>query len=267
MIIMIAEMVGIVATQKTTPRQTLILRHLRSSGRMDVNQLARLCQCSPITVRRALQALESRNLVVRTPGGAMPVDQVAIEVSFPERLTINTEQKHRIAQSAAELVEDGAVLLLDNGSSVYLLAEYLSDRNNLTIITFFLPLMNKLPQRCDWKIILAGGQLRNGRGDLVGPLTEEFLSKIYADIAFFGADGLDEATGVWTVDPESARLTEVMCNSSAQKILLADSSKLHRRAAFAAVRWECIDRWITDSGADADVMKTISDKGVKVELV
>jgi len=58
-----------------------------------------------------------------------------------------------------------------------------------------------------------------------------------------------------------------MCNCSAQKILLADSSKLHRRAAFAAVRWECIDRGITDSGADADVMKTISDKGVKVELV
>ncbi len=197
----------------------------------------------------------------------MPVDQVAIEVAFPERLTINADRKERIASAAAEHVKDGQVLLLDNGSSVYLLAEYLAGKQDLTILTFFLPLVNKLSQNNNWKIILTGGQIRNGRGDLVGPLTEEFFAKVYADVAFFGADGLDVETGVWTVDPESARLTQRMCNAAAKRILLADSSKLTRRAAFAAANWDLIDLWITDRQAPADLVAAVRDKGIEIELV
>jgi len=159
------------------------------------------------------------------------------------------------------------VLLLDNGSSVYLLAEYLAGKQDLTILTFFLPLVNKLSQNNNWKIILTGGQIRNGRGDLVGPLTEEFFAKVYADVAFFGADGLDVETGVWTVDPESARLTQRMCNAAAKRILLADSSKLTRRAAFAAANWDLIDLWITDRQAPADLVAAVRDKGIEIELV
>ncbi len=250
-----------------TDRERHILQQLRSSGRLTVGSLAEACGCSAVTVRRALQSLEEKRLVVRTPGGAMPVDQVSIEVAFPERLTINTERKHRIAAAAAKFVEDGQVLLLDNGSSVYLLPEYLSGKRDLTIITFFLPLVNRLSEQTGWKIILAGGQLRNGRGDLVGPLTEEFVSKVYADVAFFGADGLDVASGVWTVDPESARLTQTMCKSSARRVLLADSTKLSRRAAFAAVQWESIDHWITDKAVDPEAAGRICDNDVDIKMV
>lgn len=248
-------------------REHQILTRLRSAGRLTVAQLTEVCRCSGPTVRRCLTALERKNLVVRTAGGAVPVDHVAIEVAFPERLTINADKKQRIAAAAARHVADNQVLLLDNGSSVYLLAEYLKDKHNLTIITFFLPLVNKLAQHTDWKIILAGGQLRNGRGDLVGPFTEQFIRKVYADMAFFGADGLDPETGVWTVDSESAHLTRVMCESAAEAVLLADSSKLSRRAAFAAVGWEAVDRWITDEEADEDLIGTLCEQDIDVELV
>jgi len=248
-------------------REQQIVNHLRSFGRLSVGRLAELARCSQPTIRRSLQALESRNLVVRTPGGAMPVDQITMEVAFPERLTINAERKRRIAAAAATHVQDGQVLVLDNGSSVYLLAEHLNGKRNLTIITYFLPLVNKLSQHSDWKIILTGGQLRNGRGDLIGPLAEEFLSRIYADVAFFGADGLDLETGVSSVDPESAALTQTMCKSAARKVLLADSTKLSRRAAFAAINWDYIDRWTTDREVDRDLTNRIREKGVDVELV
>ena len=87
----------------------------------------------------------------------MAIDHVGVEVSFPERLTINADQKQRIAAAAAKRVRDNSVILIDNGSSVYLMADYLSEKKNLTIITFFLPLVNKLSVRSDWKILWGKG--------------------------------------------------------------------------------------------------------------
>jgi len=248
-------------------RNQLILRELRSNGRLSVDELAEKCNCSAVTVRRALQELQNQGLVVRTPGGALAVDHIGVEVAFPERLTINADQKRRIAQKAAELIEDNSVILMDNGSSVYLMADYMSKKNNLTIITFFLPLVNKLTIRDDWKIIIPGGQLRQERSDLIGPLTEEFVQKIYADKLFFGADGLDVATGISTVDQESSRLTEVLINCAAQRILLADSSKLAKRATFASIGWDKVDKWIVDDGIDKESADKIRNKNVELEIV
>jgi DeoR family transcriptional regulator, aga operon transcriptional repressor len=248
-------------------RNQTILTELRNNGRLSVEDLAHRCDCSAVTIRRALGELEDKGLIVRTSGGALAVDHVGVEVSFPDRLTINSDQKQRIAAAAAGLVRDNAVIMLDNGSSVYLMADFLSDKKNLTIITFFLPLVNKLSVRPDWKIILAGGELRPSRSDVVGSLTEEFVSRLHADQLFFGADGLDIEKGISTVDAESARLTQILAKSAAKKILLADSSKLHRRATFSAVAWDEVDRWITDDRINKESVTRIQKKGVVIEQV
>jgi DeoR family transcriptional regulator of aga operon len=248
-------------------RDQLILNELRTHGRLSVEELAQRCDCSAVTIRRSLGELQAKGLVVRTPGGAIIVDHIGVEVAFPERLTINADEKQRIARAAADLVKDDSVIMLDNGSSVYLMADYLAEKRNLTIITFFLPLVNKLSNRSDWRIILIGGELRSSRSDMVGPLAEEFVSRLFADQFFFGADGLDVATGISAVDAESARLTQIMANSSAKKIVLADSSKLHRRATYSVFGWENVDRWLTDPGVDEENLTAIKAKGVSIDLI
>jgi len=248
-------------------RDQLILKELRSNGRLSVEELAHRCNCSAVTIRRALQDLQDKGLIVRTPGGAIPVDHIGMEVAFPERVTINADCKQRIAAAAAGLVKDNSVIMLDNGSSVYLIADYLGEKRNLTIILFFLPLLSKLSIRPDWRIILAGGELRPSRSDIVGPLTEDFISRLHADQLFFGADGLDVAKGISTVDPESARLTQILAKSSARKILLADSSKLHRRATFSAIGWDSIHQWIPDNGVEEENLNSIRAKGVMIDIV
>jgi DeoR/GlpR family transcriptional regulator of sugar metabolism len=248
-------------------RDQLILKELRINGRLSVEEMAARCQCSGITIRRALDDLQDKGLVVRTPGGAMAVDHVGVEVAFPERLTIHAEEKNRIAKKAAEQVKDHSVIMLDNGSSVYLMADFLGEKKGLTVITFFLPLVHKLAARSDWKIILAGGEIRPGRSDVVGGLTEGFLANIYADQFFFGADGLDVQAGISTVDSESARLTELLAKNSDRKILLADHSKLQKRATYNAVPWSSVDLWITNRGVEEDCLKSIRKKGVEIKEV
>jgi DeoR family transcriptional regulator of aga operon len=247
-------------------RDQLILKELRENGRLSVEELAQRCGCSAVTIRRSLGELQSKGLVVRTPGGAIVVDHVGIEVAFPERLTIHSDEKQRIARAAASLVKDDSVIMLDNGSSVYLMADYMGEKHNLTIITPFLPLVNKLSNRSDWRIILVGGEIRSSRSDVVGPLAEEFVSRLYADQFFFGADGLDVTVGVSAVDAESARLTQIMAKSSAKKIVLADSSKLHRRATYSVIGWENVDRWVTDPGVDEENLVAIKAKSVSIDL-
>ncbi|MFA5863749.1 MAG: DeoR/GlpR family DNA-binding transcription regulator [Phycisphaerae bacterium] len=248
-------------------REQLILAELRNKGRVSVEDLAGQCDCSEVTIRRALHKLQEKGQIVRTSGGAIAVDHVGVEVAFPERLTINADHKQRIAHAAANIVQDNSVVMLDNGSSVYLMADFLNSKSNLTIITSFLPLVNKLSSKSDWRIIVAGGELRSSRSDLVGSLTEEFISRLYADYVFLGADGLDVEMGISTVDVETARLTKVLAKSAAKKILLADSSKLSRRATFSAIGWTSVDRWITDAGVDEDHLKKIRNQGVTVDIV
>src|SRR5665213_725663 len=125
---------------KTDKRAKEILRLLLHNGKTSVDELTVLLKTSPASVRRDLVRLEERGLVHRTHGGAMLAGQAVYEpfrfdAAFRIREERFTKEKHRIAQAAADLVQENEAIGITAGTTTTQVAQCLRHRNNLHIIT------------------------------------------------------------------------------------------------------------------------------------
>src|SRR6056297_1292253 len=80
-------------------RHAQILRHLRESGRMQVETLATLLGTTPQTVRKDLNILASEGKILRFHGGASLLAGVEY-TAFEIRKEVAAEQKERIGRAS-----------------------------------------------------------------------------------------------------------------------------------------------------------------------
>src|SRR5208337_1445942 len=79
-------------------------------------------------------------------------------------------------------------------------------------------------------VILTGGTLRSNSYSLVGPIAEESLRRLKADILFLGVDGFDTQSGVSTPNLLEAQLNRLMVQSAARVIADKQIPRQHLRA-------------------------------------
>ncbi len=99
-------------------RRNEILEIMKENPKVMVDELAEKFQVSLITVRRDLQYLEDRNLLVRFHGGAE-------SVTSPDTAEQNEVNLYRrlIAQYAATLAEDGDSLFINTSRNALQMLE------------------------------------------------------------------------------------------------------------------------------------------------
>jgi DeoR/GlpR family transcriptional regulator of sugar metabolism len=217
-----------------------------------------------MTIRRDLTKLAEDGQVVRTHGGAGPGSQVSFEFQFLRRAQENASAKQLIGATAAAMVQEGQSVLLDSGSTTLAIARELTTRNRLTVITTSLPIASVLQRSPRVETLLLGGYVRRESPDLEGPLTEQNLDYLRADIAFIGADGIDAAGNVYNASLSLARMLAKMVTSAERVFVVADQTKLGRKALASfgnVLQWGGL---ITDAPADADIVRQLSAAGVNV---
>ena len=126
---------------KTKHKDLAPLRHgqllslLRQEGVVRLDTLCERLEVSPATIRRDLEELETRGLLRRVHGGAVPVNKLLEEPLFDEKADQFQKEKSRIAQAALEFIEPGETVYLDGGSTVLALARLLKNRDDITVVT------------------------------------------------------------------------------------------------------------------------------------
>jgi len=109
--------------------------------------------------------------------------------------------------------------------------------------------------------------LRKNSLSLVGPLAEDVLKQIRADILFLGVDGFDPQIGVTTPNVLESRVNRAMVSSSRRVVAVCDSTKFGRSTMALIVPPTAIHTVITDDQVeDADV-KTLRSAGIEVIIV
>ncbi len=104
-------------------RRRAILDLLTHQGRVLVTELARQFETSQVTIRKDLEILHAHGLVHRTHGGALPSREGALEdPTLREKEKLHHQEKLRIADSAAQKVKEGQVLILDSGTTTTAIA-------------------------------------------------------------------------------------------------------------------------------------------------
>jgi DeoR/GlpR family transcriptional regulator of sugar metabolism len=211
-------------------RLDLIERYIREHRYADLHTLAARFTISLSTVRRALDQLEEAGVLRRHHGGASLVetDELAREYDFIARDERQANEKFAIAQAVAELVQPGMTVILDGGTSAYAVARLLVAKR-LQVVTNSLPIAGFFSEIGSVETIVTGGSIHNRLGVLVGPLCEQSLEQIHADIAILGGAGITEA-GVWNHNALIVAVQRRMIAAAERTVFALDHSKFGRKA-------------------------------------
>jgi len=248
-------------------RRRAILESVNRNGRVLVGELAEQFDTSRVTIRKDLEILHARGLVHRTHGGALPSRESALaDPTLREKERLHRKEKHRIAQAAAAMVNEGQVVVLDSGSTTTAIARALQRFHKLTVVTNSVNIAAELAGS-DVEVILTGGTLRKNSFSLVGPIAEDTLRRLNADVLFLGVDGLDVHYGLSTSNLLEAKVNRVMVDVSKMVVAVCDASKFGRRSLSLIVPPSALHRVITDRAAPKSDVKKLQKIGIEVALV
>ena len=245
-------------------RRNHLLGLIKRDGRVLVSEVSDGLGISRITIRKDLDFLESQGLVQRTHGGALsPQESTLLDLSLQEKGQKQLKEKEHIAKAAASLVEEGQCILLDSGTTTTAIARELRRFSRLTIITNAVNIATELAGT-DFEVILTGGTLRKNSFSLVGPLAEEVLCEMHADILFLGVDGFDTKIGPTTPNVLESRVNRAMIKASTRVVAVCDSTKFVHRSLALIVPTKAIHTVITDNQLRDKDLETLTSIGVEV---
>ncbi|MFU8859814.1 MAG: transcriptional repressor AgaR [Cyclonatronaceae bacterium] len=245
-------------------RRNKALKMLKEDGQVSVAELSALLDVSEVTIRKDLQYLEKRNLLIRTHGGAMQNDYLVHDQHFEEKSKHFHEEKRRIGEAAANLVKDGDTLILDAGTTIMQIARHLHGKRKLTILTSAVNVAMELNRIPDVQLIILGGVIRQTSAAVVGPYAESMVSEHFCSKLFLAGDGFDPEFGLTTTNALEAHLNRVMIRSAQETIVVMDSSKFGKRGLSRICGIDSITSIITDSGIPDGIRRMLEEKEVNV---
>ncbi|GES08990.1 DeoR family transcriptional regulator [Acrocarpospora macrocephala] len=227
---------------------------------------------SDVTARADLDALEGRNMLRRVRGGAMAVGKrLREEPSFEEALSTSAIEKALIGEAAAALVNDGESITLDVGTTTTFIARALAARTELAEVVVFtnglniaLELEGAIPRLT---VVLTGGTLRRRQHSLVDPLAHQIFDRINTCTVFLGCNGVHPEAGITNINLPEAEMKQRMLRAAAQRVVVADGSKVGQIQLAAVAPISEVDLLITGPSADPHVLAALRERGLRVEVV
>jgi DeoR family transcriptional regulator of aga operon len=253
-------------------RLNAVLDLLAETGQIEVEDIVAKLDVSAATARRDLDALASQQLLTRTRGGAVG-QSVAYDLPIRYKREQHAPEKLRIAQAASALVPRGSVVGLCGGTTSTAVASVLGSRPdlmepsphpNLTVVTNAINIAAQLVMRPQIKTVVTGGVVHARSYELVGPYSDVVLEKITMDIAFIGVNGIDPVVGATVHDEGEASVNSLMARRATRAVVVADSSKIGRKAFATLGGPTILTTLITDDGITADQRAAFAEQGVEV---
>jgi DeoR family transcriptional regulator, fructose operon transcriptional repressor len=245
-------------------RQRKIREILDTQEFVDLETLCRCLEASESTIRRDLIALESDGVLKRVYGGAMAMQARDQSVDFELQNTRMADEKRRIAAAAAQLIEEGQTVLLDGGTTCAAVARALAGRS-IHVITNSLPIAETFGDSRLVEVTLTGGYLYPRLRATIGPLCEQVLGSVSADVLVMGLGGITESgfsnSNSLVVGPERK-----MIEAARKVIVVADHTKFGRGAAIYVAPLDVADIVVSDTALAEEYREMLRARGVEVLL-
>lgn len=247
---------------KPSERRSLILSHVTRDGEARVEDLASRFGVSVETIRRDLAHLAKKGEVLKLHGVVRRAPLVR-EPAYRDRMAARSAEKARAAAHLAALVRPGETVFIDTGSTTLACAQALAGVARLTCITNSIAVAEALG-RSGAQVFLLGGAYVAANGQSVGPIVLEQASRFRADRAILTVAGLEARAGATDADFDEAQVARAMIAQAGMTVVVADSDKFGRRAAFAVCPLTEIDMVVSEAGPQtgADWLSTQSARAI-----
>lgn len=245
-------------------RRARILEWLQEEGSARVRTLSEAFDVSEVTVRQDLETLESQGHIVREHGGAF-LKSLPMQVrSMALQNAGHMDAKRQIGMAAAAMVEDGASIILDAGSTTTEVAAALAGRRDVTVITNALNIALMLGAQPGFDVHLTGGHFKAPTLSVSGDRSAEYLRGIYVDRLFLATGALDREAGLTYPALSDIPVKRAMIEAAGEVVLVADASKIGQRSFTALGGIDMVDVLVTDASIRDEDRRAIEGAGVRV---
>jgi DeoR/GlpR family transcriptional regulator of sugar metabolism len=244
-------------------RRVRIVEILKERREVRVSSLSEDLGVSEMTIRRDLERLEAEGVLLRTHGGAILKRHMIEEPLWAERVAAHTEEKERIAQAAAAMIQPGDTVFLSNGTTAARVLRHVDPDLRARVITYNVGALVEA-QGLHIELILLGGFYRPDTNTVEGPQTLENLERYRAAKTLIGADGFDLEEGVTTPSVTMASVERAMiAHTRGEVIVLADRSKVGVVADVVICHLDQVDVVVMDDGVDKAMRDEIALTGLR----
>jgi DeoR/GlpR family transcriptional regulator of sugar metabolism len=229
-----------------------ILNKLRSAHQVSYEQVAKDLKVSEDTIRRDIDLLHKRGLLVKVRGGA--IRPASNPLSFQDRESLFTEGKSIVALKAQQAIKNAKTIFMDGGTTMLELAANLPLDASFRVITnnvALVPILNNLP---GVEIIVLGGSYNRLTKTNVGVLTCQQAGQYQADLYLMGICAIDSKAGVTAAVLEDGEVKKAFIRSSLKTVVLSNVEKLETTDFFRVCAVSDIDTLVTDLPSDHQLL-------------
>lgn len=251
----------VAARSSKASRLAYIAELVNREGFVSVDVLAAELEVSRMTVHRDLDSLQRDRVLRKVRGGASAQRSTQYESDLAFRSHVAIPEKRRIAAAAARLVDDGAVVILDDSTTALEIIPHLEAVAPLTVITNFLPAVQRITAIPSISLIGLGGDFMPRHQSFGGVVCVRILADLHADIAFVSLSAMN-GTEVYHQEQGIVDTKLAMVRAADTRVLLMDHTKVGQSALYRVCSTSDFTHVIVDAGVDEHTRQIISESGV-----
>ncbi|MCL4152027.1 UNVERIFIED_CONTAM: hypothetical protein GTU68_045340, partial [Idotea baltica] len=248
-------------------RHQEIVNLVQQHGYVSTEDLVEQFKVSPQTIRRDLNELADENKIRRHHGGAT-IPLSSVNTAYTTRKVMQLNEKDTIAEALAKHIPDGATLFIDIGTTPESVAKALvKNHKDLRVVTNNINVAMILMANPDFKVILAGGEVRNRDGGIVGEATLDFIKQFRLDFGILGISGIDYDGSLLDFDYHEVRVKKAIIENSRSVYLAVDHTKFGRNAMVNLGSITELQMIITDQEPPEEIVAILKDNEIPYEVI
>jgi DeoR family fructose operon transcriptional repressor len=244
-------------------------RRERIQEYLAVHQIARtadLCEmldASEATVRRDLEWLENKGILERTHGGAILNQRMILEQEYQQRVKHHPEEKRKIGELAASLIEEGDIVFINSGTTATQVLQHIRRDSNITVFTNNVSAVMELGNP-GFHYFLIGGEFQPRSNSIAGRFALDNLGLVYANKTILGVDGISLKHGCTVpTNPEAEVVRKMIERTKGSIIIAADYSKWGVVSNFQIANINEIDKLVSDDKLDSSALEALEEHNIE----
>lgn len=247
-------------------------RRERIQEYLAIHQIARtvdlcdLLETSEATVRRDLEWLEGKGFLERAHGGAILNQRMILEQEYQQRAQHHPEEKRRIGELAASLIEEGDIVFINSGTTATQVLQHIRRDSRITVFTNNVSAVMDLGDP-GFHYYMTGGEFQSRSNSLAGRFALDNLGLVYANKTILGVDGISLKHGCTVPSNAEAEVVRKMIERTKGSIIVvADYSKWGVVSNFQIANIDEIDKLVSDERLDPSSVESLATHNVECLL-
>ncbi|MGI6732682.1 MAG: DeoR/GlpR family DNA-binding transcription regulator [Anaerovoracaceae bacterium] len=217
------------------------------------------------TARKDISELVRNGKAEKVYGGVKAVNNTPYNefLTYERRITINREQKRKVAKKAASFVEDGDIIFLDSGTTTSCIVDFLAGKR-VSIITANVEVLINAMKYDNLEVYIIGGRFNKKSCSIVKVMPSDYHINFNINKAFMAASGFSIEGGATHGSPWEYESKRFAMKRASEIFLVIDSTKVDKKTLVKYADAKEMKNIIIDKPLNAKYMDFINENEINL---